>query len=84
MFDDLQELKRKVEGLQREHDRAAGARDQLMKRLKAEFGCSTLEEAEALLERLQVEEREAARKYTARKKKFEKEFGPVLRSKGEM
>ena len=42
------ELKEKVETLQSESDRAAGASSECRKRLEKEFGCSTLKEAKRL------------------------------------
>ena len=41
-----QKLKDNVDRLQREADRAEGALDQLMVKLKEDYGCDTIEEAE--------------------------------------
>jgi predicted transcriptional regulator len=49
------QLSDKVEKLQRDHDRAEGALSQLMARLKSEFGCDTLADAERKLKKLDKE-----------------------------
>ena len=49
------DLKEKADRLRREADRAAGAEEQLMKRLKEEFGCDSVKKAESLLENLRQE-----------------------------
>ena len=46
--DRYKELKSKVDGLQREADKAEGALGQAMAELKEKHGCKTLEEAEKL------------------------------------
>lgn len=55
-LDDFSELLRRVEKLRSEKDRAAGAYQQLMSRLKKEYGCKTLKQAKRLLARLRSEE----------------------------
>lgn len=45
-----QELKAAVDKAQRDHDRAEGALAQLMARLKADYGCDSIAEAEKELE----------------------------------
>ena len=42
---DVIELKKKVDAMRRDADRAAGALDETMKRLKDEFGCDTIKAA---------------------------------------
>lgn len=68
-------LKRRVEQAQQKADKADGALEQVMKRLKTEFGVSTLSEAEKKLtvtkkqaEKLQIE-------FTDRVEKFEEDWG---------
>ena len=74
----FQALKDRAEALQREADRAAGALQQLKFRLKDEFNCKTLEEAEKLLQRLSKEQKEAEKTFNQALKIFEAEFGDLL------
>ena len=60
-------LKQEVENTKAEADRAQGALDQLLTRLKEEFDCSSLKEAKAKLAELE-----------AKKKKAESVFEKVL------
>ena len=71
-------IKDQTERLQREADRATGAFDQLLGRLKSEFDCETIEEAEEKLtdmnQRLKTTEREFNEKLT----EFETKHADVL------
>jgi DNA repair ATPase RecN len=60
-------LKQQVEETKAEADRAQGALDQLLSRLKEEFDCSSLKEAKAKLAELE-----------SKKKKAESVFEKVL------
>lgn len=79
-LDNLEELKRKVEAIQRRHDQAVGAREQVVKRLKEEYGAENLKEAKALLAETEVKERKVAARYAKKKKEFETEWKSVLES----
>jgi hypothetical protein len=78
ILDDLPILLRKVEDLKEQKNQAKGARDQLLKRLKKEFGVSTLKEAKALLEKAKDKELAVAKEYTEVKKRFLKKWRKVL------
>ena len=52
---DFEKLKEKIEESKAKRARAEGALEQAMERLKKEFGCSTVEEAEAKIEALNKE-----------------------------
>ncbi len=55
---DLEEflsLKKKIDGLKSQIDRATGAKEQLLKRLKSEFKCDDLEDAERIYAKGQKE-----------------------------
>ena len=78
MFDNFEALKREVEDVTRKRDKAAGALEQVLKRLKKDFGCRTLKEAKAKLVALEEQERKAAKDYTAKKEEFEKKWKQVL------
>lgn len=77
-IDNLPELIRKVEKLKERKQKSQGALDELLKRLKKEFGCSSIKEAKDMLEMKSEEERKAARKYTKMKRRFEKKWEGVL------
>lgn len=72
------DLKSRVEKLQREADRNAGALEQSMARLKEAFNCSTLEEAEKLLKKLTKEEAEARGAFESALNKFMEEWRSEL------
>lgn len=72
--DEYRRLKRSVEDAQREADRAQGALDQLMKRLKDEFKCTTLKEARTLLDELKGKAEKAEAAYTKAVTDYEKKW----------
>jgi multidrug resistance efflux pump len=73
-----QKMKQRAADLRREADRAEGALEQVMKKLKDDFGCKTLKEAEQLQEKLTVEVEEADEKFGALLKDFEDKWGHLL------
>lgn len=77
-LDDYQALKRKVETIRRDKDKARGALDQVMSDIKEEFGVKTIKEAKLLLTKLELDRQMAADKYLAKKKKFEEKWKDVL------
>ncbi len=72
------ELKKKVDRLQRDADRAQGALDKLMDELKDEFSCGTLEEAEKMLAGLEKKAEKAERDYVRKLAAFEEKWSEVL------
>lgn len=70
MLDDWEKVKREVEQMQRDHDRAAGALEQSLARMKEEFGVRTQEEFERWIAKQGEVERKLARKWTVALKKF--------------
>ena len=72
--EDYRRLKRNVEEAKSAADKAQGALDQLMKRLKDEFKCSSLKEARTLLEELKEKETEAEAAYTKAVAAYEKKW----------
>ena len=70
MFDDLEQIKRRVAKLQSQADEAKGAKAILMKKLKEKYGCDTIEEAEELLQTYVGKEQKAVDKYLKKKKEF--------------
>lgn len=81
-LDEYQRLVRQVERLRTARDRAEGVRSALLKRLKYEFGCGSVEEAEAELKRLEKAELKALDRYQVAKKAFYAEWGDVLKAEG--
>lgn len=81
--DQYRALQAKAERAQREADRAAGAYDQYLQRLQAEFGADSPKAAKKLLTELmaQADADEAA--YRAALEQFGKDWGAVLDEFGE-
>jgi 3-oxoacyl-ACP reductase-like protein len=77
-LDDIERLKSRVADLEALRERAAGVKQEVMRQIKKEFGCTTLEEAEELLAKLRKKELKLFRQYTEMKAAFEKEFGEAL------
>ena len=77
-LNDFTMLKTKAEKLQREASRAEGALEADMKRLKSEFGCSSLKEADAKLIEMREEEDRAKAAFDELFAKFEKDWADDL------
>lgn len=75
-------LKSDAETLQREVGRAEGALAQAMSRIKEEFGCSTVKEAEKKLVELEREREESEQKYDEAMADFEQKWSKVLKEVG--
>jgi hypothetical protein len=73
-----EELKSRVAQLRRKADKASGVLSEQMKRLKKEFGCNSLEEAEKLLKKLEREQEAELRELEKHIEAFEKEYLDVL------
>lgn len=67
---EFEAMKKKIEDLRRQSDKAQGAFEQTMETLKKDFGCETIEVAKEKTDEL----REKAVKLKARYEKSEKEF----------
>ena len=75
---EMTKLKKKVEELKSEADKAQGAFDSCMARLKEEFDCDTIEEGRAALEDITKREAKALKKYKEAKDKFTEEWDEKL------
>ena len=75
---DWQETKRKIEELKRQKDRADGAYDLLVQRLKEDFGCVNLQDAEDELDQLDSQIERLESQLTKALGKFEKKYGKQL------
>ena len=73
-----QKLKKRVESLKAEADRAEGAKEQLMQKLQDEFDCSTVKEADELLSSLEVKKKKVESKYVKALTAFEDKWGEKL------
>lgn len=71
--------KRAVEKLRREADQSAGALDELLRRLKEEFDCASVEEARKELLRLSKEGQKLEAKYGKAWREFEEKWGEQLK-----
>lgn len=76
--DDFDRLRKRVDQLKSERDRARGALDGLRKRLKEEFGCDTSDEAREKLKRMQVRRDKLEKRFAAELAKFEESWGERL------
>ena len=72
------ELKEKVEDIQKKADRAQGNLDQIMKQLKNDFDCDDLEEAKAILDKLEKELEETESEFDEAISEFEEKWGDKL------
>lgn len=73
---EYKKLKSDVDEAKTESDRAKGALDQLMVRLKDEFECTTVKEAKVLLQRLQFEKETAQATLDKASKEYKKKWKP--------
>jgi hypothetical protein len=73
-----EELKSSADKLQRDIDRAEGVLQERLSQLKAEFNCSTLEEAQSLLENKRAKAIKAKEQFDKALNQFEEEWGEVL------
>lgn len=71
-------LKEKVDRLRTKADKAKGAFDASLKRLKDEFGCGSLDEARDKLDELKQEQAEAGCQYVEAMDQFKEKWGEVL------
>lgn len=71
---EYKKLKARVEAARATRDRAAGQLDGVMARLLKDFGCSTIEQAEKLVNKLEREAAVAEREFDDAAEKFQKEF----------
>lgn len=69
--DQYRRLKREVEQAKAEAERAQGALEQLMKRLKEEFECEDIKSAKKLLAELQEKKEKAERAFDRALKDYE-------------
>lgn len=79
MIDDLEQLKRRVEQLKSDRDKAEGAYQQILSRIKEEYGCESLKAAKLKLAELEEKERQWAVKVTEAKKAFEEKWKEHLK-----
>ena len=71
---DYLQLKKEAEEAQQQADKAEGALEGVMKRLKDEFGCKSLESAEKKLKELEKIEKKAKKDFAAAVEKFEEDW----------
>ena len=75
---EYKKLLAEVETMKRAADRAEGALSEVMKELKTQFGCNTIEEAEQLLKTLEAELVEAEAEEAKLTRRFKKKWGDKL------
>lgn len=67
-------LKKRVESAQQEADQAEGAEKEVMKQIKNEFGCSTLNDAKRMLKQKRKQEADSKKKFDDAFEKFEEDW----------
>ena len=67
-------LKKRVETAQQEADQAEGAEKEVMKQIKDEFDCSTLNEAKRTLKQKRKQEVDSKEKFDTAFEKFEEDW----------
>jgi predicted nucleic acid-binding Zn-ribbon protein len=72
------DLKERVEKAQQRAAKAEGALGQVLKQLKEEFKCNSLEEAETLLKRMQKKEKEAQQELDKAMEEFETKWAEQI------
>lgn len=73
--DELLQLKRRIEQAKTDSSRAAGAEEQLLKRLKEEFGCDSIEAAKQRLDELDQDVVTQEQEFLASLAEFKERFG---------
>lgn len=76
--DDFQKLQRQVEQIREAKAKADGAVGEILKRLKKEFGCKSLAEAQRKLKELEQEERDQFVAYREARDEFDKKWKDKL------
>lgn len=76
--EEFMRLKKRADKLREDAAKAAGARDAMLAKLKQEFSCDTIEDAEAKLASLREEEAAAEQKYKEELAKFKEQYGEYL------
>jgi hypothetical protein len=80
---ELTNLQQEVETAQQNANKAKGAYEQVLKQIKDQFKCKTLEQAEQELKRLRGEEVKAKRKYEKEMAKFKEKWKDQLEDEEE-
>jgi hypothetical protein len=70
----FEDLKSDVEKLQRDIHRSEGALTQQKQRLKQDFDCDSVDEAETMLEKMKEDCRKIEEKYNEKLEEFEQEW----------
>ena len=73
-LDKYLKLKKKVELAQQQADQAKGALQEIMKQLKKEFGCNTLQEAKKKLKQLERQKKSSKKEFDEAVEKFEEDW----------
>lgn len=74
----LSEMKQQIERLQKEADMAEGELNQIMKQLKQEFNCDSIEEAEDALQELEQERKETKELFDSSLKAFKDKWEDII------
>ena len=77
-IEEYQKLKKKSENAKADVARAEGALEQQMQKLKEEFDCETIEEAQKMLRNLEKQEKKAEEEYEKELTKFKEKWKDEL------
>lgn len=78
-LEEYNRIKKAADDRRKEVDQAEGAYNQLLKDLKEEFGCDSIEAAEAKLVELEVQEKAAEEAYQTELTTYKEKWGDLLR-----
>ena len=78
-LDQYQKMKKQMERLRSEAERAKGKEEQLLKQLQDQFGCRTIKEAKDKLVELECEKGKAEKAFDRKLKLFREEWGEKLK-----
>ena len=83
LLENFEKLKRQISRLREERIKAEGAMTQLLKQMREQFGCSSVEEARGLLSKVEKEMKELEKRFQDEYRRFTEEWGEELEKLGE-
>ncbi len=75
----LARIKKTIDRTQRESDKAAGELRSIMQRIRTEFGCSTIKEAQSKLEKMLSKEKALSKTLNKQLRRFEAKHSAILK-----
>lgn len=81
VFDSFPQMQARLEEINQELNRGEGAQTEILRTIKKDFGCKTIEAAEREHEKLKEERQAAADKYFKKMKLVKKKYPQLLKEK---